>query len=268
MEGGGRPIAVRGFKAATAVFNRSYLDPIYCREGGQPISGYIRGIGMKLLRPISGLFLLVLNAAAGDVTGHAFVTKRLTKKTLSPIVYNLRGTAAPLAPAESGAVNEFDRMVVILEGAEARPQAPVAAMLNQQGSRFDPELIVVPVGSTVQFPNSDPIFHNVFSLSKARKFDLGYYPQGQSRTVKFNSPGVVQVYCHIHANMYAAIVVTGSPWFAKPSADGSFAFSNVPAGRYRLTAWHKIAGYHKVDVVVPEAGSMDVNISVPVDTEP
>ncbi len=225
---------------------------------------------MKLLRPISGLLLLALNAAAGDVTGHAVVTKRLTKKALSPIVYNLRGTAAPVAPPEGAgaSVNEFDRMVVMLEGANARPLPPVTAVLNQQGSRFDPELIVVPVGSTVQFPNSDPIFHNVFSLSKAREFDLGYYPQGQSRTVKFTSAGVVQVYCHIHANMYAAIVVTGSPWYAKPSADGNFAFSNVPAGRYRLTAWHKIAGYHKVDVVVPEAGSVDVNISVPVDTEP
>ncbi len=103
-------------------------------------------------------------------------------------------------------------------------------MLNQQGSRFDPELIVVPTGSTIQFPNLDPIFHNVFSLSKARKFDLGYYPEGQSRSVKFNDAGVVQVYCHIHANMYAAIVVTDSPWYVKPEADGSFSFSNVPAG--------------------------------------
>ena len=146
---------------------------------------------MKLLGPISGLLLLALNAAAGNVAGHAVVTKRLTKKALSPIVYNLRGTAAPVAAQESAVVNEFDRMAVILEGANASPQPPVTAVLNQQGSRFDPELIVVPVGSTVQFPNSDPIFHNVFSLSKARKFDLGYYPQGQSRTVKFDRAGVV-----------------------------------------------------------------------------
>ena len=147
------------------------------------------------------------------------------------------------------------------------PKTPVTEMLNQVRARFEPDLIVVPVGSTVEFPNSDPIFHNVFSLSKAQPFDLGYYPQGQSRTVKFNNPGVVQVYCHIHSNMYAAIVVTASPWFQKPASDGSFSFSNVPAGRYRLTAWHKIAGLHKVDVDVPEAGVADVTIRVPVDTE-
>lgn len=223
---------------------------------------------MKLLASISGLIFSVVSAFAGDVTGHAFVTKHLTKKALSPVVYNLRGTAAPAAPLDREPVNEFDRMVVILEGAKLQPGPPVSAVLKQEGSRFDPELIVVPTGSSVQFPNFDPIFHNVFSLSKARKFDLGYYPQGQSRTVKFNTPGVVQVYCHIHANMYAAIVVTDSPWFVKPSADGSFSFSNIPPGRYRLTAWHKIAGYHKVDVVVPESGGVNVNISVPLDVEP
>jgi plastocyanin len=230
---------------------------------------------MKLVCPVSALLFLAINASAGDVHGVALITKRLTKKALSPIVYNLRGTATPAAPRESEPVNEFDHMVVILElrkdagqsQGKVAPKAPVTEVLNQKAARFDPDLIVVPVGSSVQFPNFDPIFHNVFSLSKAQAFDLGYYPQGQSRTVTFNNPGVIQVYCHIHANMYAAIVVTDSPWFQKPSADGSFTFSNVPAGRYRLTAWHKIAGLHKVNIEVPETGSVDVTIRVPVDTE-
>jgi hypothetical protein len=222
---------------------------------------------MKLVCPLSGLLLLALPALAADVHGHALVTKRLSKKALSPIVYNLRGTAAPVTPRDTEPVNEFDRMVMILEGGNLPPKPPVTEMLNQQGARFQPDLIAVPVGSTVEFPNSDPIFHNVFSLSKAQPFDLGYYPQGQSRTVKFNTPGVVQVYCHIHSNMYAAILVTASPWFQRPSADGSFSFSNVPAGHYRLTAWHKIAGLHKVNIEVPETGSVDVTIHVPVDTE-
>jgi plastocyanin len=215
--------------------------------------------------------LLALQASGGDVHGRALITRRLTKKALSPIVYNLRGTAMPVAPREPDTVNEFDRMVVILEaekeGPRFSPKPPVTATIDQKGARFEPDMLVVPVGSSVEFPNSDPIFHNVFSLSKSRAFDLGFYPQGQSRTVKFDNPGVVQVYCHIHANMYAAIVVTASPWFERPAADGSFSFSNVPAGRYRLTAWHKIAGLHKVNVEVPEAGVADVTIRVPVDTE-
>jgi hypothetical protein len=227
---------------------------------------------MKLAYPLSVLLLLASSGLASDVHGHAVINRHLTKKALSPIVYNLRGTATPLATPEPEPVNEFDRMVVILEPSKNSrpfsPKPPVIETLNQQNARFQPDLIVIPVGSTVEFPNSDPIFHNVFSLSRAQPFDLGYFPQGQSRTVKFNNPGVVQVYCHIHANMYAAIVVTGSPWFQKPAADGSFSFSDVPAGSYRLTAWHKTAGLHKVDFQVPETGSADVTIRVPVDTEP
>ena len=222
---------------------------------------------MKILGPVTGLLVLVLPALAGNLTGHAVVTKRLTKKALPPIVYSLRGAATPAAKPESEPVNEFDRMVVILEGGKLPPQPPVTAVLTQQAAHFEPDLVAVPVGSTVQFPNSDPIFHNVFSLSKAQPFDLGYYPRGQSRSVKFSEPGIIQVYCHIHANMYAAIVVTNSPWFGKPSADGSFAFSNVPAGHYRLIAWHKIAGLHKIEVDVPETGTADVSIRVPVDVE-
>jgi plastocyanin len=227
---------------------------------------------MKRVCPVSGLLLLALPILGADVHGRAVITRRLSKKAVSPIVYNLRGTATPVAPPDSGPVNEFDRLVVILEPAKDAQQAyppkpPVTESLDQRGAKFEPDLIVVPVGSTVQFPNGDPIFHNVFSLSKAQPFDLGYYPRGQSRSVKFNNPGVVQVYCHIHANMYAAIVVTASPWFQKPSQDGSFSFSDVPAGRYRLTAWHKIAGLHKVDIEVPATGAAEVTIRVPVDTE-
>jgi plastocyanin len=222
---------------------------------------------MSPLRPATVLLTLVLPAMAGDVVGHAIVTKRLTKKAISPIVYNLRGTATPTRPTDTEPVNEFDRMVVILEGGASASLPPVTVVLDQRDSHFDPDLIIVPVGSTVQFPNMDPIFHNVFSLSKAQTFDLGFYPQGQSRAVKFNRPGIVQVYCHIHANMYAAIVVTASPWYGKPSADGSFSWSNVPAGHYRLSAWHKIAGLHRIEVDVPETGRVEVNIRVPVDVE-
>jgi plastocyanin len=222
---------------------------------------------MKLLRPLAILLLSVLPILAGEVIGRAVITKRLTKKALSPVVYNLRGTAPPAAPA-SEPVNEFDRMVVVLEGGSLPSKPPVTAVLDQRNGRFDPEIVIVPTGSAVDFPNFDPIFHNVFSLSKTQPFDLGFYPKGQSRTVKFNHPGIVQVYCHIHANMYAAIIVTSSPWYGKPSGDGSFSWNDVPAGHYRLSAWHKIAGLYKTEVDVPESGKVEVSIQVPVDVEP
>jgi plastocyanin len=213
------------------------------------------------------LIPLLLPAWAGSVTGHAIVTKHLTKKTVTPAVYNLRGAAAATTPRDLGPVNEFDRMVVILEGGSEAPKPPVTAVLDQQGLRFGTDLLVVPVGSTIDFLNSDPIFHNVFSLSKTQPFDLGFYPRGQKRLMKFTRPGIVQVYCHIHANMYAAIVVTASHWFQKPASDGSFSWDNVPAGHYRLTAWHKIAGTYTTDVTVPETGTVEVDIRVPIDVE-
>jgi plastocyanin len=223
---------------------------------------------MNRLYPVTGLLALVIPAVAGDVVGHALITKRLTKKALSPIVYNLRGAVpTPSLPSQSDPSTEFDRMVVVLEGAGSRPKLPETVVIDQRNMRFDPDIVVVPVGSTVQFPNGDPIFHNIFSLSKTQPFDLGFYAQGQSRTVKFSRSGIVQVYCHIHANMYAAIVVTSSPWYARPGPDGSFSWTDVPAGHYRLTAWHKIAGLFKTEIDVPENGKVEPTIRIPIDVD-
>ena len=223
---------------------------------------------MILRTAVVGLLTLGMPVLAGDVAGQAVLTKKLTRREVSPLIYNLRGMTQPASSHTSDPVNEFDRMVVILETKNLPSRPPVSIVMDQKDSHFDPDLVVIPVGSTVQFPNSDPIFHNVFSLSKSQPFDLGFYPRGQSRTVKFSRPGVVQVYCHIHANMYAAIVVTESPWFEKPSGDGTFSFHDVPAGHYRLTAWHKVAGFHAVEINVPESGSVNATIRVPVDVEP
>jgi plastocyanin len=221
---------------------------------------------MLISRTIAAVFALALPALAGDVSGTLLITKRLTKKAPPQAIYDLRGTSSPLVNNASEPVNEFDRMVVILEGGKLPPRAVQTAVIEQRNSRFEPDLVVVPVGSTVQFPNGDPIFHNVFSLSRAQSFDLGFFPKGQSREIKFNREGIVQVYCHIHASMYAAIVVTASPWYGKPSSDGTFSFHNIPAGHYRVIAWHKIAGAFHGEVDVPDSGKAEVIIHVPVDT--
>ena len=220
---------------------------------------------MTVCRWVAAIAVFALPAFAGDVNGQVIITRRLTKKTVAPTIYNLRGmvpSAAPTAP-----IDEMARTVVILEGWSAPPPPPETATIEQRNSRFEPDLVVIPVGSTVEFPNSDPIFHNVFSLSRAQSFDLGYYPKSQSRAVKFPRQGIVQVYCHIHANMYAAIVVTASPWYARPSDTGAFCWSNVPGGHYRVRAWHKVAGWFETPVDVPPSGSVDVRIHVPVDVE-
>ena len=222
---------------------------------------------MRVVSIISVTIASILPALAGDVSGHVIITRRLSRRTVAPTVYNLRGTATPTGGPDDMEGSEFERTVVVLEGGKLRAPAPVTAEIEQRNTRFEPDLIVIPTGSTVKFPNFDPIFHNVFSLSSARPFDLGFYARTQSRSVTFNRPGIVQIYCHIHSQMYAGIVVTSSPFSAKPAADGSFSFRDVPAGHYRLVAWHKIAGLHHVDIDVPEAGVRDAQIRVPVDVE-
>jgi plastocyanin len=222
---------------------------------------------MGFVRTIAVLSMLVGQAVAGDLNGHLLITKQLTRKTVAPSVYNLRGATPPFAPLGADPINEFDRMVVMLDAQGLVPSEPETVVMEQRNGRFDPDLVVIPVGSKVEFPNADPIFHNVFSLSGTQPFDLGFYPKGQSRTVKFNRGGIVQVYCHIHANMYAAIVVTSSPWHGKPSPDGCFSWTNIPAGRYRVIAWHKVAGLHQTEVTIPEQGTAEVTIRIPIDME-
>jgi hypothetical protein len=135
--------------------------------------------------------------------------------------------------------------------------------MRQAGRKLEPSLLIVPVGSTVVFPNLDPIFHNVFSLSHARSFDLGYYPKGSSRNVTFPSPGVVQVYCHIHSDMYGAIIVAPTRWFGKPAADGTFSLADVDAGTYDLMVWIRSAGVKRRKISVPSSGTVQVRISLP-----
>jgi len=223
---------------------------------------------MKPLCLACGLLALALPASCGDINGQVLITKRITKKAISLAQYDMRGMAMPSLPRGNAPESEFDRTIVILEGGSLPPKSAVTRVIEQRNTRFEPDLAVIPVGSSVQFPNSDPIFHNVFSLSGTRSFDLGYYPKGDSRTVKFDRSGIVQVYCHIHTNMYAAIVVTSSPYFGKPSGDGSFTWSNVPAGHYRLVAWHKVAGLYSTFVDVPEKEAVSVKIRIPVDAKP
>lgn len=116
--------------------------------------------------------------------------------------------------------------------------------LDQRDMVFRPLVLPVLVGSTVDFPNSDPLFHNVFSLSDPKEFDLGRYPQGQHRSVRFDKQGVVSVYCEIHSYMFATILVLQNPYFAQPDQEGNFEIGGVPVGTYQLSFWF---GRKKVD---------------------
>ena len=110
--------------------------------------------------------------------------------------------------------------------------------LDQHDMVFRPLVLPILVGTTVDFPNSDPLFHNVFSLSEPKEFDLGRYAQGQHRSVTFDKEGVVSVYCEIHSYMFATILVLQNPYFALPNQEGDFEIGGVPAGTYQLIFWY------------------------------
>jgi len=201
-----------------------------------------------------------IGGAAGSIEGNVVVKRKLTKRrvTASLPLYQ-RGPAVELAPdaPEDPLSFERSRVVVYLEG--RRPAASVTAVIDQENRRFGQDTVVIPAGSKVSFPNQDPIFHNVFSLSKAKIFDLGNYSKGETRIVTFNEPGIVFVNCHLHANMAAAIVVTPNQWYAKADRDGHFTLRDVPPGTYTVVAWHKAAGFFRkqIEVVAGRGASLD-----------
>jgi len=139
---------------------------------------------------------------------------------------------------------ESERRHVVVYLRDARPQdvMPMRVAIRQINESFTPRVVAVTVGSDVEFPNDDPIYHNVFSLSRAKNFNLGRYPRGDTRRVRFDRPGVVRVFCEIHSHMSATVMVFDHPWFAVPDTDGRFELPPVAAGDRQITAWHERLG--------------------------
>lgn len=121
------------------------------------------------------------------------------------------------------------------------PPAPKRAQMLQRDKHFTPHVIAIPLGSAVDFPNLDPIYHNAFSNFSGMPFDVGLYPPGKNRTVVFKQPGIVRVFCNIHPTMSAIIAVLATPWYALTPASGKFSFDNVPAGDYQLHLFYERA---------------------------
>ena len=146
---------------------------------------------------------------------------------------------------------------------DVNASTPIPVM-DQKNARFVPRIVPVPAGGRVRFLNSDPMFHNVFSLSPVRKFDLGRYPRGDSRVVTFDHPGVVQVFCDIHAEMIAYVVVLESRHYAVLGADGHYRITDVPPGTYEVGAWAEgMSQFEMVgSVTVPTSGAAEFTASL------
>src|SRR5213596_97053 len=186
----------------------------------------------------------------------------------------LVGIVAVLALATVSAANRVAGRIVILEknnkpspdlsdavlylespAAVATAANPATVEIAITDKTYAPHVVVVPVGSTVRFPNHDPFNHNVFSVSEPNSFDLGLYGRGEAKSYTFTHPGLVRVYCNVHPRMVAYVVVAANRYYAQPGVDGSFAIENVPPGHYRLHVWHeRIAAEVVQDVTVAAAG--------------
>lgn len=171
------------------------------------------------------------------------------------------GSAGALAGPRRVVRGRVEDAVVFLErlpaGADSLlPPPGPAPRLVQKDQAFAPRVTAVAVGTTVAFPNDDPIYHNVFSASPARRFDLGKYPKGASRSVTFHRPGLVNVYCDIHSNMEAFVLVLPHRAFARPDAAGRWALPEVPPGRYVVRAWHPDFPELSREVTLPQDGAV------------
>ena len=156
---------------------------------------------------------------------------------------------------------DLSEVVVWVEGPKVAPE-PVKATINMKKKRFEPHLVVVPVGGEVAFPNMDPILHNAFSVSGENRFDLELYKKPNSRSHTFQHPGIVRVYCNIHPQMSAFVVVRDNPFWAQVGSDGRFSIEGVPAGSWVVKAWHARAGEISSPVQVPEAGAADLALTL------
>jgi plastocyanin len=197
----------------------------------------------------------------GSIAGHVRLTTRI-RTPLPANVYPSRSIGRHDAPAAP----EIKNVVVYLKDAVFHGTLPATkAQLFQRNETFVPHVLAITRGSTVEFPNDDPFFHNVFSLSSAGKFNLGRYPRGQTRGWKFTKPGLVKVFCDIHSHMTASILVLDSPYFAMPAADGAFELPDVPAGEYTIVGWHERVGERTALVRVEAGRPTNVDLTVPVE---
>jgi plastocyanin len=199
---------------------------------------------------------------AGTITGRVTLTTAVRGVPLASNAYQTRAVGRH----EPGHTPEIQNVVVYLKDvAHQGALAATRGVVEQRNETFVPRVMAVTRGSSVSFPNADPYFHNVFSLSRAATFDLGRYRQGQSREQRFAKPGLIKVYCHIHSHMSASIMVLDHPYFAVPRVDGTFTLPDVPPGRYTIVGWHERVGERASAIEVHPGRTAPVELSLPVE---
>jgi plastocyanin len=198
--------------------------------------------------------------------------QRLTTVLMLALFVSPAAAAEPVGGVIKGSITIAGRptadAVVSIEGLprqtiKASPASQAKAVIDQKELKFIPRVIAVMVGKTVDFPNNDKTFHNVFSNSEAKKFDLGLYPSGQSRSVNFDKPGVVKILCNVHPNMEAYVVVKEHSLFSVADARGNYSIKGAPVAKYRIEVWHPEYGVKSVPVELVRADEiLAVNVEL------
>ena len=234
--------------------------PLLCR----PRKRRLRPQWWLILVPVLWMVFATV-VQAGEIRG----TVRIITDVAPPMSAGLDPYAGTLNSVSTGDArvrrsSTPKDVVVYVEGAGTRDAA------RKQGTRpelwqidqsFEPHVLGVPVGATVDFPNGDLVYHNVFSYSKPKKFDLGYYGKGKSKSVTFDKPGIVQVFCDIHSTMSAYVLVVDTPFVTQPDENGDFVISNIPNGNYTVRVWHPDLGDRTVKTAVGDGVTkLDVQI--------
>jgi plastocyanin len=194
------------------------------------------------------MLLLATEVGASDVTAKVGIIKgtiTIAGKPTADAVVSVEGIAPEVIKAQMSATKSKK------------------AVLEQREMKFIPFVLPVLVGTTVDFPNNDKNWHNVYSKSEAKKFDLGLYAPGKSRSATFDKPGVVRILCNVHPTMEAFIVVKEHPYFTAPDKSGNYRLNGVPLGKYRVQVWHPQLGTSEAGVeIVREGEVVDINFDL------
>jgi plastocyanin len=177
-----------------------------------------------------------------------------------------RPTTADLGFPAGRDLADTRRAVVFLESAPAaalESRDPVRTRMDQRNETFLPRVLAVDAGTVVDFPNNDSTYHNVFSLSKPKRFDLGRYARGKSKSVRFERPGVVRVFCDIHSHMSAFVLVFSHPFYAMSDGDGRYRIDDIPPGTYTVAAWYEGGTRETRTISIPaQGGAVDLDFII------
>ncbi len=210
---------------------------------------------------VAAMVLAALSANAGTITGHVHAEGKAGAQDAQCGLYDSKA----LKLAERVNYDDMRDFVVYLEGVVGtnKPAAPgkplqvvTTKKISQKKATFNPHVLPVLVGTTVEWPNFDDIYHNAFSYSDAKPFDLGLYKDPEVKSVTFDKPGRVDVFCSIHASMNCIILVLENPYFAATDEKGAYTIANVPTGTYKLKAWHERLPAQVREVTVAEDGTI------------